>query len=305
MDKYRFTVLTPTYNRSDLLQRVYECLLDQTYKDFEWLIIDDGSTDDTESVCKEMINQGVLDIRYIKKINGGKHSAYRTAENNYNGTYVVCADDDDLMPSNTLEIFNKYWVQLEDSKDYSDFWEVKGRCVDRNGDMIGRPLPTPVFDSDYNEITYKHHYKEEMHGCNKAEVLRNEAKVPETFMYSDKCSYYYEDIRWSRAAAKYKTRFIDDIVRTYTTDAETSIMRPTNKNRYNGLVAALSRVNERRDLIIKWEIKSHFMNLLVILYSCFALSLNPFNQPIKYKLVDKVVMIILYIPTFVLYIIRR
>ena len=70
------TIFTPTYNRADTIQRTYLSLLKQTCMDFEWLIVDDGSTDNTELKVQEWIKESVFPIRYIKQSNGGKYRAY-------------------------------------------------------------------------------------------------------------------------------------------------------------------------------------------------------------------------------------
>ena len=88
----KITVYTPTYNRANLLQNLYKSLLQQTYRNFEWLIIDDGSTDNTKQVVNGFISQGIIDIIYFYKQNGGQHTALNMgiekAINNLPG--VIC-----------------------------------------------------------------------------------------------------------------------------------------------------------------------------------------------------------------------
>ena len=72
----KFTIFTPTYNRRELLKKLYESLKKQVYKDFEWIIVDDGSTDGTEGAVKEFISENILDIKYFYKKNEGKQRAY-------------------------------------------------------------------------------------------------------------------------------------------------------------------------------------------------------------------------------------
>ena len=74
-DKHLITVVTPTYNRAYILHKAYESLKKQTCKSFCWMIIDDGSTDDTDELVKKWINENEIDIYYYKKDNGGKASA--------------------------------------------------------------------------------------------------------------------------------------------------------------------------------------------------------------------------------------
>ena len=83
--KYKFTIFTPTYNRAYILENLYNDLKKQTFKDFEWLIVDDGSTDNTKELIDRFINDNKIDIKYIYKENGGKHTAINTGAKNAQG----------------------------------------------------------------------------------------------------------------------------------------------------------------------------------------------------------------------------
>ena len=96
------TIFTPTYNRAEKLQRVYESLIAQTNYDFEWLIVDDGSLDNTESVAKGF-NRSLFRIVYEKKNNGGKHTAYNRALELAQGEYFFCVDSDDWLVEGAIE----------------------------------------------------------------------------------------------------------------------------------------------------------------------------------------------------------
>lgn len=100
------TVFTPTYNRADKLNRVYESLIKQKNYSFEWLIVDDGSSDDTEGVIKSFSNSP-FPIRYYKKGNGGKHTAYNIALELAEGSYFLCVDSDDWLSDEAIQILNK------------------------------------------------------------------------------------------------------------------------------------------------------------------------------------------------------
>ena len=228
MCKYRFSVFTATFNRGSLLANVYKCLLRQTYKDFEWVIIDDGSTDNTEQIVKSFINEHKLNIKYHKKENGGKHSAWKIGTKLFEGKYEIGADDDDIFPDNTLEIFDKQWSILEQDENYDHFWEIRGRCVDSFGNLIGPKFNTNYFDSDYNDFCYVLRYGTiELQGCRKVSVLKNEAAVPDNILFGEYITNFPEMIRWSRAARKYKTRFISSIVRIYN-DTPNSLIKSAN-----------------------------------------------------------------------------
>lgn len=111
------TVFTPTFNRADTLKRTYESLCRQTNKDFEWLIIDDGSTDNTGQLVSQWIGDSIIPITYIYKNNGGLHTGYNTAFANITSPLNICIDSDDYMPDNAVEIIIKEWRKIEGKND--------------------------------------------------------------------------------------------------------------------------------------------------------------------------------------------
>lgn len=110
------TVFTPTYNRSALLTRCYKSLKEQTCMDFVWIIIDDGSSDGTEAVVKEWIeNETEFEIQYYYKENGGLHTAYNLAIEHLETELAVCIDSDDYLPENAVEIITDFWKNNRDN----------------------------------------------------------------------------------------------------------------------------------------------------------------------------------------------
>lgn len=97
------TVLTPTYNRANLLPRCYECLRKQTKDNFEWLIVDDGSSDNTIEVVNALISNAEIPIRYIRKENGGKHTAVNLGVKNIKTIMTLILDSDDMLTPNAIE----------------------------------------------------------------------------------------------------------------------------------------------------------------------------------------------------------
>ncbi len=132
MDKKTLTVFTPAYNRADTLVRTYESLLRQTCKDFEWIIVDDGSTDNTEEVVRPWLKDQQIPVRYIKKKNGGLFTGYNTAIEHCNTELNVCIDSDDFMPDDAVEIIIKEWRKVEDP-------EIAG-LIGLDYYMDGRPI---------------------------------------------------------------------------------------------------------------------------------------------------------------------
>lgn len=155
MYSYRFSVFTATYNRGEKIRKVYKNLLNQTFKDFEWCIVNDGSTDITDTIIKQIIKESPFPIQYVFKENGGKHTAWREATKIFKGRYIVGADDDDIILPNALELYDKHWKILEKDCNYNSFWEIRSRVKREDGVIFTPQLPLPWFDSDYNEVNYK------------------------------------------------------------------------------------------------------------------------------------------------------
>ena len=307
-EKYRFSVWTATYNRGHLIHNVYECLQNQTYKDFEWIVIDDGSDDDTELICKQFQKKASFPITYIKKKNGGKHTAWRVAMSLFQGKYVVTLDSDDTLFLNALEIFDKHWRGLENQILYGDFWEVKAQVINQNGKLLGDGKifkATHIYDSDYNTLTYKEHFKSEMHACRKSSVLKEFGIPP--FIYEDRCNNFSEGILWSRIARKYKSRFVNDIVRVYNQGTEGTLCKSSGnvKHFYNNIVRCVYLNREQRDLIWKYEKKQYFLNCLILTYNSFRLGLNPFNKQHELRNIDKLVVGLMIVPALILKVTRK
>lgn len=109
------TVFTPAFNRAHTLARTYESLKNQTCKDFVWLIIDDGSSDNTAELVKSWQNtEKEFEIQYIYKENGGMHTAHNTAYENIKTELNVCVDSDDCMPPDAVEAIVYKWNEVRD-----------------------------------------------------------------------------------------------------------------------------------------------------------------------------------------------
>ncbi len=308
MYKYRFSIFTATYNRGNLLRRRYEELLALDFKNFEWIIVSDGSTDNTVQEVNSFIEEKRLSIKFVDKENGGKHTAWKVATPLFEGRYVLTIDDDDIIPPDTLSLFDKYWRELECSPVYDSFWEVRSRCSRADGSLIGEKLPAPYFDSDYNAICYVYKNYCEMDGCRKVEILRNEAAVPDKFLFHDKVSNFPESIRWSRAARVYKTRFVPDITRIYLT-TEGSLCASNKgggrnmRKTYNTIVGAYYTLKEQRDLMYRYDIKKYLMTIAVIVYNSFNIKRSTFF--LMDKVNDKLLYLLFYLPMLFIWTIRK
>ena len=120
------TVFTPTYNRADRLERAYESLKQQTNKDFCWLIVDDGSTDDTAGAVRAMQEDKLVDIKYIYRENGGKMRAHNTGVMACDTPLFLCLDSDDTLTAAAVEQILRTWKEAEGRDEYAGIIAYKG-----------------------------------------------------------------------------------------------------------------------------------------------------------------------------------
>jgi glycosyltransferase involved in cell wall biosynthesis len=148
----KLTVFTPTYNRAYCLSVCYESLKRQTSRDFIWLIIDDGSTDNTEQLVAGWIAENEIQIRYHRQDNQGMHGAHNTAYRLIDTELNVCIDSDDYMPDHAVEQINTYWA-LHGNEQVSG---IVGLDSFTDGRIIGTKLPENIKSSTLFGLYSKH-----------------------------------------------------------------------------------------------------------------------------------------------------
>jgi len=130
----KYTLFTPTYNRAHLLPRLFDSIVAQQTRDFEWLIIDDGSEDNTPEVVQSFINTGEITIRYIKQPNGGKHRAFNRAIEEAQSDFFVCIDSDDPLVPEAILNMDKATAMIDGKYDVAG---IVGVCITPTGGKIG------------------------------------------------------------------------------------------------------------------------------------------------------------------------
>ena len=161
------TVFTPAYNRADLLKRCYESMCRQTNKNFIWMIIDDGSTDNTKEVVDLwMLNNNGFEIQYYYKENGGLHTAYNEAIEHIDTELCVCIDSDDYMPDDAVEIILDFW-EKNGSNEYAG---IVGLDYTIDNHVIGDLLPDKKSVNLIDLLIGKYH----IHNGDRTNVVRTE-----------------------------------------------------------------------------------------------------------------------------------
>ncbi|TDB60654.1 glycosyltransferase family A protein [Photorhabdus khanii] len=215
MKSLLFTVFTPTYNRAHVLHRVYDSLCQQTFRNFEWLIIDDGSTDNTSHLIKNWHREANFPIRYIWQKNSHKKTAFNRGVREAHGEFFLPADSDDYFKPNALERLAYHWFTIpENERKY--FAGICGLCSNELGEVVGDKFPASCkwgVDSNSLEIRYLYKIRGEKWGFSRTDILR---KYP----FPDHLpGHVPENVIWTPIALKYKTRFINEILRIYYQDA--------------------------------------------------------------------------------------
>lgn len=149
------TVFTTTYNRAHLLPRLYESLCAQTNTDFIWLIVDDGSTDDTNELVHKWIAENKIEITYIYKENGGMHTGHNVAYENIHTDYNICIDSDDFLLTSSIETITALIKEFNVSND-DTLAGLVGLNITTEGKVIGNKFPKDVLLSKFQDISRKH-----------------------------------------------------------------------------------------------------------------------------------------------------
>ena len=137
-NRIRLTIFTPAYNRAHTLPRTYESLLQQDCKEFIWLIVDDGSQDNTAELVRQWQSQdNGFEIRYIYKENGGMHTAHNTAYENIDTELNTCIDSDDRLAAGAVRKILSKWELVRD-RGYAG---IIGLDSDFDGQIIGKGFP--------------------------------------------------------------------------------------------------------------------------------------------------------------------
>ena len=199
-----FTVFTPTYNRAHLLERVYRSLSRQTYGDFEWLVVDDGSTDDTAEVVRAFAKDADFSVRYIWKPNGGVHTAVNEGVKQAKGMFFAILCSDDWYVDRALEMMLEFWNSIEDA-DRLTYSGVCGLCAYEDGEVIGSEFPSDVWDSNDFEAKNVYRLTGDKIGFKRTDVMR-QFPFPE-----DVGSFVLESIVWNRIGNAYSTRFVNTV----------------------------------------------------------------------------------------------
>lgn len=257
---YKFTIFTPCYNGAKTIHRVFESVRSQTYDNWEWIIINDGSTDNSDEVIRqELLTIDAAKVTYISQPNSGKHVAWNKAINMARGMLFIPIDCDDSFVPETLAFYNEKLNELVgDNLLQSMYSGITVNCYNPDTkEIIGTPFPKDGLITDSIELAYKYRVTGDKAGCVRVDLLR-QYPFPEM-----RGKYYSESYLWSSFARDgYKTVNYNKNLLAYYTEA--SSLTHDRRNRYNGDEArmqisfALWRIRNVGGIIFRYSPVDYF-----------------------------------------------
>jgi glycosyltransferase involved in cell wall biosynthesis len=200
-----FTVYTGTRNRAHTLQRPYDSLRSQTFRDFEWLIVDNESTDGTPDLIARWQAEADFPIRYIRHANRGHHGSSNVAAQEARGELFLTLDSDDGAVPQALERFKAIWDEIPDDQRHR-YSAVTALAVDENGGPTGDRFPTDILDSNTTEIRYRYKVIGEKWGFQRTDVMRAHP-YPTIPGYTGMMSSH---LVWGDIGLEYLTRYVNE-----------------------------------------------------------------------------------------------
>lgn len=199
------SILTATYDRAFILPEAYESLKRQSSTNFQWVVVDDGSTDETRSLVEKWIAESVISIEYHYKENGGKHTALNLGVKIASGELCIILDSDDHLSDDAVETIEREWSETSERD------RLCGLCFLKGYSSTGKPTGTLFPEDRYIASSIKLRNVDKVKG-DKAEVYRTDILREFPFPVFENERFLSEEIVWNRIARKYEMSHINRIV---------------------------------------------------------------------------------------------
>lgn len=199
-----FTVFTPVFNRASFLEKIYQSLLHQKYKDFEWVIVDDGSNDATEEVVHDLIKRNEIDIKYYYKENGGKHTAINLGVQKANGDLFFILDSDDFLKEEALTLKFDLWKNIKHNNKIAG---IIGLSQFTNGSLVGND-----FLKDNWQIPFSDYYLKFKLNGDKSVAFKTSVMREFPFPEKEGVRFVFEAVVWHEMSKKYDVICLNKVI---------------------------------------------------------------------------------------------
>lgn len=199
------TVFTPTFNRAEHLIRLYESLVKQDFRSFEWVIVDDGSDDNTADVVARFRTENRVAIHYEVQPNSGKHIAINRGAVLAAGELFFIVDSDDMLPERALSSIHGHWQRLLAEGNVAQYAGLCGLRLYPSGTVIGGGVDYEVLDASLIDYRYRKGYRGD-----KAEVFRTDIVRSYPFPVIVGEKFCTEALVWNRIGLAYQFRFFNE-----------------------------------------------------------------------------------------------
>lgn len=251
------TVITPVYNRRSTLQRAIDSVERQTFKNIEYIIIDDGSTESIDDIVEKFMESTSLPVLFVKKTNGGVHTARNVGYRYGRGELVVCIDSDDELMPKACDVFYKVWISIPKNR-RNKYWQMKARLVDSCGGEVSVSFPDGINDLPKEQARkYFSLAKGDQIGCRVLGIMKKNL-----FPEPEGVTFVTENVRWLPLENRYSSWAINEAV---------SIVHRENGDGLNHL----SYKSKKRN---KQDLRNSFWNLMYQLNNDNEFSLTFFRR---------------------------
>lgn len=266
------TIFTPAYNRAYTLHKCYESLLRQTVDNFTWLIIDDGSTDNTKELVNKWINENKITIKYYYQDNQGMHGAHNTAYELIDTELNTCIDSDDYMTDDAVEKIIEFWNKNK----RDDLAGFVGLDAYEDSKIIGSKFPKGIKESTYFDIYHKYNVKGDKKFIYRTELTK---KYPYPIFNGEK--YVSLAYKYAKLDKDYKLGLINEVICIveYMEDGSSLNMFKQYRKNPNGF--AFIRVENMKDS--RLSLKSKFKECIHYVSSSIIAKNNRFLKDVPYK----------------------
>ncbi len=223
-----------------MLHRVHDSLVSQTFRDFEWLIVDNSSSDGTGELVAGWQAHSGFPIRYIVQENAGVHASWNRGVAEANGELLLEIRSADTFSADALERFDALWRDIPEGERQA-YSGVSVNCVDEHGRLIGTEFPQDIMDSDSSEIRFRYKVQGEKWGFQRMDVMR-QFPMPIVDGYT---AYVPEAIVWRAIGRQYRTRYVNERLRVYWQDQTNGVsVSPFESRAIGGLLESEALLNE-------------------------------------------------------------